>query len=178
MGKRVDRDNFFQLYLQSQKRLYAYILMLVPNSSDADDILQQTSTVMWEKFDTYNPDASFGAWSVAIARYVIFDHYKKKRRSQVIFKDEMLEIFAETAIESTKDTDTRVELLKDCVGKLGSNDRKLIKIRYEQGLKIKDIAEQVGRPVQGFYKTMNRIHNLLLNCVRHKMLAAERDLNE
>ena len=85
------KDSFFQLYLQSQRRLYAYILMLVPNSSDADDILQQTSSIMWQKFDTYDPDASFGAWAVSIAKYVIFDHYKKKRRSHVIFKDEMLE---------------------------------------------------------------------------------------
>jgi len=174
MSERADRDNFFQLYLQNQRRLYAYILMLVPYSSDADDILQQTSTIMWEKFDTYRPEASFGAWSVAIAKYVIFDHYKKKRRSHVIFKDEMLEIFAETAITSTKDTDKRVSFLKVCVKGLGSSDRKLIKMRYEQGFKIKDIAEQIGRPVQGFYKTMNRIHNSLLNCVRRKMLAEER----
>jgi RNA polymerase sigma-70 factor (ECF subfamily) len=174
MGKRDNKDNFFQFYLQNQNRLYAYILMLVPNSSDADDILQQTSSIMWEKFDTYNLDASFGAWASSIAKYVIFNHYKKKRRSHVIFKDEMLEIIAENAIASTRDTDERLTLLKVCVEKLSSNDRKLIKIRYEQGLKIKDIAERVGRPVQGFYKTMNRIHNLLLNCIRRKMLAEER----
>ena len=173
MGKRVDRDNFFQLYLQNQKRLYAYILMLVPNSSDADDILQQTSSIIWEKFDSYDPDASFGAWSVSIAKYVIFDHYKKKRRSNVIFNGEMLDIFAEIAIDASRGTDERLHILKVCVEKLSGNDRKLIKIRYEQGLKIKDIAEQVGRPVQGFYKTMNRIHNLLLNCIRGKMLAEE-----
>jgi RNA polymerase sigma-70 factor, ECF subfamily len=174
MDKRVDKDNFFQLYLQSQKRLYTYILMLVPNSSDADDILQQTSSIMWEKFDTYNPEASFGAWAVSIAKYVVFDHYKKKRRSHVIFKDEMLEIIAESATALTRDSDERLALLKVCVEKLSGNDRKLIKIRYEQGLKIKDIAERVGRPVQGFYKTMNRIHNLLLNCIRRKMLTEER----
>ncbi len=174
MSKRVDRDNFFQLYLKCQRRLYAYILMLVPNSSDADDILQKTSSIMWEKFDTYSPDASFGAWAVSISKYVIYDHYKKKRKSHVIFKGEMLEIVSESAMASTRGTDERLSILKGCVEELDSNDRKLINIRYEQGLKIKDIAEQVGRPVQGFYKTMNRIHNLLLNCIRRKMLAEER----
>jgi RNA polymerase sigma-70 factor (ECF subfamily) len=167
------KDNFFKLYLQSQRRLYAYILMLVPNSSDADDILQQTSSIMWQKFDTYDPDASFGAWAVSIAKYVIFDHHKKKRRSHVIFKGQMLEIIAEKAKASTVDTDERLTLLKACLEKLNSHDRKLMKIRYEQGLKIKDIAERMGRPVQGFYKTMNRIHNLLINCIRRKMLAEE-----
>ena len=167
------KDSFFQLYLQSQRRLYAYILMLVPNSSDADDILQQTSSIMWQKLDTYDPDASFGAWGVGIAKYVIFDYYKKKRRSHVIFKGQMLEIIAEKAKASMVDTDERLTLLKACLEKLNSHDRQLMKIRYEQGLKIKDIAERMGRPVQGFYKTMNRIHNLLINCVRRKMLAEE-----
>ncbi len=40
----------------------------------------------------------------------VFDHYKKKRRSNVIFKGEMLEIFAETAITTTNDTDQRLQL--------------------------------------------------------------------
>ena len=112
MDKRIHKDDFFKHYLQCQKRLYAYILMLVPNSNDADDILQNTSIIMWKKFNTYNPDASFGAWAVSIARHVIFDHYKKKRRSHVIFKGEMLEIFAESAIASTRDTDKRLRHLK------------------------------------------------------------------
>lgn len=174
MKKRSERDKFFQLYLENQKRLYAYILMLVPNSSDADDILQQTSTIMWQKFDTYGPESSFGAWSVAIAKYVIFNHYRKKRRSKVIFKDEMLDIFAETAIDETKDIDKRLDILKVCLEKLGDNDRKLIKLRYDQGLKINEIADQVGRSVNGFYKTMNRVHNLLLNCINRNMLSEER----
>ena len=171
MSKRCDRNDFFQRYLENQKRLYAYILMLVPNSSDADDILQQTSIIMWEKFDSYGPDSSFGAWSVSIAKYVILNHYRKKRRSKVIFKGEILEIFAETAIAETEDIGNRLSTLRVFLDELGDNDRKLINLRYEQGFKIKEIAEQIGRSVNGFYKTMNRVHNLLLECIRRKMLA-------
>lgn len=166
-------DNFFRLYLQSQRRIYAYILMLVPNCSDADDILQQSSSIMWEKFDTFEPGSNFGAWAVRIAKYVILDHYKKKRRSHLIFKGELLESFAESAIDSLRHIDERLVFLKKCVGELSDEDRKLIKIRYEQGLKIKEIAHHLSRSVHGLYKTMNRIHNLLLNCTRRKMLAEE-----
>lgn len=166
-------DYFFQLYIKNQRRIYAYILMLVPNVSDAEDILQQVSSFMWERFDTFEPGTSFGAWAVRIARNFIFDHYKRKRRSKIIFSGEMLEIFAERAAESVGQVDNRVDVLQKCLGELRETDRKLMKIRYEEGLKIKEIAKRIGRPVGGLYKTINRIHNLLLKCIRHNIFAEE-----
>ena len=167
-------SNFFRLYLQSQRRLYAYILMLVPNCSDADDILQQTSSIMWEKFDTFEPGSNFGAWAVQIAKFLIMDHFKKQKRSRVIFKDSLLETFAESAIDFTRNIDKRLAFLRKCVEKLSFGDRNLIAERYERGQKIKDIAEKSNRSVHGLYKTINRIHHSLLNCVRRHMLAEER----
>ena len=128
---------------------------------------------MWEKFDTFEPGSNFGAWAVKIAKFVIMDHYKKQKRSRVIFKDDLLEAISESAIDSTGNIDKRLAFLKECINELNEDDRKLIKIKYEQGYKIKQIAQHLSRSVHGLYKTMNRIHNLLLNCTRRKLLAEE-----
>ena len=164
---------FFHQYINNQKRIYAYILMLVPNVTDADDILQQVSSFMWERFDSFTPGTNFGAWAVKISRNVIFNHYKRKCRAKVIFSDNMLELFADKAAETVDHIDERMSLLHKCLNELQSTDRKLIKIRYEEGLKIKDIAEQIDRPVGGLYKAINRIHNSLLMCIRRKMITQE-----
>lgn len=164
-------DYFFQLYIKHQKRLYAYILMLVPNVSDADDILQQVSTFMWERFDSFEPGTNFGAWAVRIARNFIFDHYKSKRRSKIIFTGQGFDAFADKAAESSGVMDERAEALQKCMKKLQETDRKLMKIRYEEGLNIKEIAQLIGRPVGGLYKATNRIHNALILCIRREMLS-------
>ncbi|HRS72819.1 MAG TPA: hypothetical protein P5175_13345, partial [Anaerohalosphaeraceae bacterium] len=44
---------FVSLLTAQQTRIYAYILSLVPNFSDADDILQDTTKIMWERFDDF-----------------------------------------------------------------------------------------------------------------------------
>ena len=55
-GHHFDKNRLFlRLFLQNQRRLYAYILTLLPNRADADDVLQETSLVMWDKFDADGP---------------------------------------------------------------------------------------------------------------------------
>ena len=49
---------FLRLFLQNERRLYAYILTLLPNRADADDVLQEASLVMWDKFDADRPPES------------------------------------------------------------------------------------------------------------------------
>ena len=46
---------FLRLFLQNERRLYAYVLALLPNRADADDVLQEASLVMWDKFDAERP---------------------------------------------------------------------------------------------------------------------------
>ena len=46
---------FLPLFLKNERRLYAYILTLLPRRADADDVLQETSLVLWDKFDETEP---------------------------------------------------------------------------------------------------------------------------
>src|SRR5207249_11545384 len=66
-GPGVDKSKIFlPLFLQNQRRLYAYILTLLPNRADADDVLQEASLVMWDKFDERAPPSDFTAWGCRI----------------------------------------------------------------------------------------------------------------
>ena len=57
--KRNKDTQFLDLLMRNQKRIYNFILLLVPNYSDADDLMQETVSVMWSKFDSYEPGYSF-----------------------------------------------------------------------------------------------------------------------
>ena len=53
------RDGDARIHVtQNERRLYAYILTLLPHRADADDVLQEASLVMWDKFDDRQPPAS------------------------------------------------------------------------------------------------------------------------
>src|SRR5208283_4289181 len=90
---------FMRLFLQNERRVYAYIVTLLANRADADDVLQEASLVMWDKFDEEHPPDDFAAWGCRIAYFKVLDFRKKHARSRVLFSQAMLERVAETAIE-------------------------------------------------------------------------------
>ena len=158
---------FLRLFLQNGRRLYAYILTLLPNRADADDVLQEASLVMWDKFDAARPPDDFTAWGCRIAYFKVLDFYKKNRRSRVRFSQALLERVAETAVEHADALrlDDRREALAGCIEKLGPRDRDLLRHRFAEGATTQSAAAQVGRSVEAVYKALAKIRQSLFDCV-------------
>ncbi|MCK4629078.1 MAG: hypothetical protein KAT56_08735, partial [Sedimentisphaerales bacterium] len=57
-------ERFLKLLMANDKRIYAFILTLVPGRIDADDLMQETVTIMWRKFDDFEPGRDFVAWGI------------------------------------------------------------------------------------------------------------------
>jgi RNA polymerase sigma-70 factor (ECF subfamily) len=166
---------FLRLFLQNERRLRAYILTLLPNRADADDVLQEASLVMWDKFDDRSPPDDFAAWGCRIAYFKVLDFYKKGRRSRVLFSQAMLERVAETAVEQAGALmlDERREALAACLEKLRPRDRELLARRFADGATTQTAADEVGRSVAAVYKALSHIRQALFDCVT-RTLAQER----
>jgi len=160
---------FFHLFMAHQNRVYAYILVFVPHGPDADDIMQETATVMWEKFETFTPGTDFARWARKIAYHKILDHRKKRGRRHVVFSDDLMRLLTEEADAILEQTNPRLEALKLCLRRLRESDRHLVRLHYEEGITIKAMAERANRSVQGLYKVMVRIHNRLRRCVNMRL---------
>jgi RNA polymerase sigma-70 factor (ECF subfamily) len=160
---------FFHLFMANQNRVYAYILVFVPHGPDADDIMQEVATVMWERFETFTPGTDFARWAKRIAYHKILDHRKKRGRRRVVFSDELFQLLAEQAEAVLDETDPRLEALRFCLRRLRDQDRRLVRQHYEDGVTIKRMAERAQRSVEGLYKVMVRIHNRLRDCVNMRL---------
>lgn len=166
---------FLRLYQANERRIYGFILALVPDWFEAEDLLQETTAVMWSKFDQFELGTDFAAWAMRIARYQIMNYRKKKRNQRVQFSDEVLGAIEEHVTTVTKDLDIRRDALRDCLKKLSARDRELVHLRYEYDATTKAVAARVGRGIDAVYKALNRIHVQLFYCVR-RTLAMERSL--
>jgi RNA polymerase sigma-70 factor (ECF subfamily) len=166
---------FLRLFLQNERRIYAYILTLLPNRADADDVLQEASLVMWDKFDDEQPPHDFAAWGCRIAYFKVLDFYKKSHRSRVQFSQALLERVAETAVEqaATLQLDDRRAALSGCLEKLQARERDLLVCRFADGATTQSTAAQLGRSVEAVYKALAKIRQVLFECVS-RTLARER----
>jgi RNA polymerase sigma-70 factor (ECF subfamily) len=167
-GLQVTKSKLFlRLFLQNERRLYAYILTLLPHRADADDVLQEASLVMWDKFDANHPPGDFAAWGCRIAYFKVLDFCKKRQRSRVLFSQAMLERVAETVVEQagSLQLDERREALDGCIEELSTRDRNLLAQRFAAGATTQSTAAQVGRSVDAVYKALSKIRQALFDCV-------------
>ncbi len=163
-GKALDSE-FFGLFMKNQKNIYAYILSLVHNYVDADDIMQESTTVMWRGFEEFDQNTEFIAWGITIAHYQVLKFFKNKSRNKLQFNDKLLESIAETAASNVNSIDERLIALNDCRKKLSKRDNKLLQLKYTHGNTIRKIADDTGNSVHALYKTMGKIHNALQQCI-------------
>jgi RNA polymerase sigma-70 factor, ECF subfamily len=161
----TDPSLFVRLLLQHQNDLLRYILPLVGCLDDAQDVLQETATALWRKFDQYDPDCPFLPWAKRFAHHEVLMCHRRRRR-YTFLSDELIESLIAHQAEQEREAEQWQEALQDCVNKLSEADRELLNHRYaEPGTTIQRLAAQTGQTPNVLYKTLARIRRQLLHCV-------------
>lgn len=167
--ERIDNETFVRLLTQNERKVYGYILSLVPNWADADEILQETNVRLWQQFEKYEPGTDFAAWAMTVAYYQVLTYRKRASRQKVHFSQEFVEAVANEMSAARKQTDVRESALVDCVQQLNEQGRKLIELCYQRGIAIRDAAGQLGRSVDATYKSLSRVRQSLHRCVEQRL---------
>jgi RNA polymerase sigma-70 factor, ECF subfamily len=158
-------DEFALLFSRHARQIYAYILTLIPNWSDAEDVFQETSTIIWEKFDEFTPDTNFRAWACQVAYYRAIWFRQRQKKAAMPFGDEFFRVVAAETLSQQDLLEDRYLALAGCMKRLVERDRELVERAYADGVTIKDVAVQLGRSPDAAYKALKRIHRELFDCV-------------
>lgn len=159
---------FIQLLNAHQNRLYGYLYSLVLNFDDAEDLYQEVATLLWQKFDLYEPNTDFGRWAIRVAHFKVKNFMR--RRGRMMYSDEVLDQVMETqaAVESPVAV-ARTEALARCMEGLSESDRELVQTCYGGDFKIREVARRDGRSPDAIYSALYRIRKALLKCIEHKV---------
>jgi RNA polymerase sigma-70 factor, ECF subfamily len=166
---------FLELYSHNYPRLQYYLMALLPIADDAADVLQETSLVLWKKFDTYETGTNFFAWACKIARLQALKHRERRGKSARVFSDELLETLADEAIDERWAPGSLLPHLGQCLERLSTRDQQLIQKRYQPGMSVAALAAEIGRTANSLSKSLGRIRRSLLECIERKQVAAGRE---
>ena len=101
---------FLDHFSKEARRIYGYILTLLPNWADADDVFQDTNRVLWEKFPEFEPGTDFFAWSMRVAQYQVMNYRQKQQRSKLVFSEDFIQTVAEKAEQEADLLNTQHQL--------------------------------------------------------------------
>jgi RNA polymerase sigma-70 factor (ECF subfamily) len=156
---------FVRLFTDFSRRIFSYILTLVPNHADAEEIFQETSATLWAKFGDYEPGTNFGAWACKVAYFKALNFRSKQKNAPRMFSDEFLQLVDEETLKSDEALDALYRALADCYAKLEKKDREIVDLRYTPGATTAGIANVAGRSKLWVYRSLSRIHQRLFDCV-------------
>ena len=153
-----------------QVQVFGYIYSLVRNFDDADDLFQQTSLAMWNKFDQFDRSRSFVAWACGVARFEVANFLRARSRQKLYFSDDLSLLLAEVQDpgESPGAADRR-EALAGCLGKLRRRDQELVEACYGAESRMPEVAREWGRSAQSIHNSLRRIRRSLFECVRRSV---------
>jgi len=162
-------ESFITLFLQNERRLWHFILALVPTEQDAEDVLQETAVVLWRKRQEFRPGSDFAAWARAVARNKALEWRRRQVTSTRALDDDVLEQLAAEAESRATTFDERQAAMQECMQRLPKADAELIRQRYSEGLTGLQLAELLKRPVNSIYQSLARIRRALLDCITRKL---------
>jgi len=172
--ERLSRDQaaaqqrFLSLFLRSEREVFRYVAALVPNVSDAEDIVQQTALALWEKFEAYDPAQPFTPWACRFALNKARQWIERRQRWQALLAGGLGEELARRREELRPDMERRLTHLERCLGKLPEAQRALVHGYYYRRAEIETLARESKRTVEATYKTLQRVRQALQRCVENE----------
>ncbi len=165
-------SSFRRLITEAQPDLFSFVSLMVGNTPDARDVLQNTNLALIRKAAQYEPDRSFRAWSRSIAYYEVLTFRQTQRRERLVFDDALLDQLSTRLIEEDdvdEAADRRSRALGVCLGKLSHMQRALLNDRYRGGQAVGQIARKRGCSEAAVSSLFYRIRTLLAQCIRREI---------
>ncbi len=163
---RRDGRAFEIFYDRHASTVYGLLRRMVDNPAVADELLQETFWLVWERADQYARQGSPAAWLHRIARNKALDHLRRRKaRPQAAEPPndndeesadwEPFLVSPEDVEETAQRTWDRENLLV-ALADLPEEQRQCLELAYFEGLTHREIAERTGIPL-GTVKTRLRL---------------------
>jgi RNA polymerase sigma-70 factor, ECF subfamily len=138
-AKGGDPDAVRFLYATYAGNVFGFVLSIVRDEHDAEDVTQQVFLKLMTSIDKYEPrDVPFAAWMLRVARNVAVDHLRKRR---AIPCEEILD--ADAAFDDRSDDCRRV--LREALATLPREQCHVIVLRHLVGLSPGQIAVRMDK---------------------------------
>jgi RNA polymerase sigma-70 factor (ECF subfamily) len=149
-----DREVFEYLYRSHSRRVYAVCLRMVGNTTEAEDLTQETFLLLLRKIHTFRGESAFSTWLHRLAVNLVLMRLRKKSPPMVSIEatpepddqtvSPSIDIGApDLLLEGSLD---RINLAR-CIAQLPAGYRTVFVLHDIQGYEHNEIAEILGRSV-------------------------------
>ncbi|MGH9698945.1 MAG: RNA polymerase sigma factor [Candidatus Acidiferrales bacterium] len=160
-----DLEALSALIARYQNRLYRYLLRMVRQPQEAEDLFQQCWLRVAEKIRSYDPQRNFDAWLFTLARHLAVD-YLRRKRPHSLDEPAGVDDAGETLASRLASEDPaaldgllareRTVHLTAALDELPVVYREVITLRFEEEMKLEEIATVLAAPLSTVKSRLRR----------------------
>ena len=179
MPNPVDRERqyseFVGLLARHDQSIRRFVRSLMPSGEGVDDVMQETALECWNKFsdfaseDLHPESTDFVRWACLIARYKAMSWQRDKGRDRLVFRESVIETLVEAAVETVARREQEMRAIGRCLNRLREDQRRLVLSVHSPGESVARIAEETGQKAKRLYAKVNRLRNVLRDCVEQQL---------
>lgn len=152
-----DREAFADLYQLTERVVYTYVLSIVKNPVDTQDIVQETYLKIRASAHLYIPLGKPLAWIFTIARNLSMNFFRENGKEERLDNN-----WQEDSLEFSYITDvTDRMVLVSALNILSERDRQIVLLHVVSGLKHHEIAKNLNLPIStvlsGYQRALRKL---------------------
>lgn len=156
-----------QLFVKHQSGVKAFILSLLPNFVEADDVLQETFLVVTRKACEFSLESNFMSWSLTIARFKVLEALRRRKRTEDVLSQEVIETLSASAPDDAF-REERLAAVRSCLEKLTPHMQEVLRLRYFGEHGPGEIARLINWTTNSVNVALSNARKLMYECVgRH-----------
>lgn len=140
MHKISFRDNILPL----KDKLFRLALRITFDSSEAEDIVQDTLIKVWDKRNEWQQIESIESYCMTITRNLAIDRSQKMEARNMELTPEAQEMPDTLTPEKLFEQDEQLRLIHQAINSLPEKQRTIVQLRDIEGKSYKEIAEILG----------------------------------
>lgn len=162
-----DAEAFRQLYQNTDRTVYSFILSILKNPQDAEEVMQETYLKIWVSAASYQSQGKPLAWIFTIARNLCYMKFRDQKRQADMGLDELSgEETGEVCLPLENMADAMV--LKAALEVLREDERQIVLLHASAGLKHREIAADLNMPLATVLSKYNRAIKKLKQYLREE----------
>ncbi|CAN5769813.1 sigma-70 family RNA polymerase sigma factor [soil metagenome] len=166
----IAEGDFLRLFVKHEEALRSYARVLLPTWESVDEVIQESSVIMWKKLAQLDAAENFLPWAKVIVRFEAMRLRRDHARDRHVFGDDVLDLLAQEAAEVHEDRWVlEREFLRHCLNQLAPHHRELVLAPYAGEGRVTRLSEETGRTINSLYKLLGRLREKLTRCVEAKL---------
>src|SRR4030043_1491977 len=152
--KSGNAESFSEIVDIYANQLYGYFYRLTGNRETSDDLLSELFVKVVEKIGSFK-GGSFEGWLFKTASNIFYDYLRDKQRQKKLFDVQKRQFEPEEVTYAKDSGNERIDELQTQLGKLDTDTRELIMLRFYSQASFKEIAARRSEPIG---TTLSKLH--------------------